>query len=113
MIKHTLTLNRDAVGLLAGALSQGAWYAEKDQTAHAYRAGQVLELPAMDNGPQPESKDPLVAKAWLSFPVSVELTDKQRDTVRACVEFFLKSGRLPPGRATSLLMRELGLAPED
>lgn len=112
----TLDLNRGAARLLAHMLSQPGWC--KD-TSDSYRAGVLLENDTLEVGrlPKNEKGDDAGEDAinhWLkaSHP-TFELTEKQRDTCKRCIEHHLKGGAVHITVFTVHLQRAFGLTPED
>jgi hypothetical protein len=105
---HTLKLTHGSAELLRVLLMAPNWYAN---AADAHRAGTVLEHPAMDNLEPP--KDEKAAEEWRKVPREVEMTEKERDTAKKCVEHFISKGAFRLDRWAIQLIRELGLAPTD
>ncbi len=107
MSTHVLDLTHGAVETLKLALGSPGWY---DTASLAYRAGQILEMPELDitAPPVPEAVD-----GWRKHPMTLTLSEKLRDTAKKCVEHYLKKGGFAITKDAMVLMRELGLAPED
>lgn len=125
MPKPTLELNYGAINLLKQVLSSLGWYTE---TSDAYRAGQLLESPefelprpphdqVLSGSPEVRAEQQAAAEraalAWVRTKVSLECTEKQRETMKRCVESFMKKGGLPAGEVTNRILDQLGLAPTD
>lgn len=113
---HPLNLTRTAAHLLAQVLSVPGL--TKD-TGHLFRAGQVNEdhLSEVGGPPFPNAKaddaDKVAKnKAWGNEPFpAFEVTERQRETLKALVGAGIEV--IPPGKHTNVLLRELGMSPED
>lgn len=116
----TLNLNRGSARLLLHLLQAAEWYAGDQAAGHLARTGAIIEDPALDLPPTPKVADPkqltdeerAAEKEWSAASVTFEPTFKQLDTIKVCVQHFVKRGALFPGAASARLLREVGLAPE-
>lgn len=108
---HDLNLDRGAINLLMVMLQGHSWY---DTPADAYRAGEVLELPEFDDPAKPaETATQAEKKEYLLRPVTITVGEKQRDTLKRCVDTHAKKGFFGPSKHANRLLRELGLAPTE
>jgi hypothetical protein len=98
---HTLQLTTGGVLLLKHLLSQPNWYDGKVPLILA--AGQVLELPALTAEP-PKNEDEATAV------VAVEVTEKQREALKACVAYWAGKSAFGPSKHVAILLGVLGLA---
>ncbi len=106
-MNHALNLTNGAIEALKQTLGSPGWY---DTPSLAYRAGQILEMPEFDITAPPIEE---AAALWRKQPVTISLSEKLRDTAKKCIEAYLKKGSFSITKDAMVLMRELGLAPED
>jgi hypothetical protein len=132
-IRHTVKLKRGTIELLKAILAQHTWY--KDTPNMLLRACYILEAPICTGQKPPECpysvKDYLesderkatfaalqrdwgseVLKPWEDEEVEHELTEKERECVKACLRWFLKEARLDASRFTLNALTQFGLAEE-
>lgn len=110
MSNHTAQINRGAAVLLSSMLIAPGWY---EDGVTAARACAILEMPELDQDPGERKDGSDELKAWESEVVALELTERQRDTIKTCVEKHAKGGRMPLGRAAGALLRAFGFEPKD
>lgn len=105
-----LQLDRGSIRLLGQVLNSAGW---STTTSDSYRAGELLESPEFELPKPPAEQDESAALAWTRVHVELPISAKQRETARKAVEHFVLKAALTNGRHTNLLLRALGLAPED
>lgn len=110
-----------ALFALRQLLPTASWYAdEHNQQAklivHGVGADEAIgELPPAPER-QPDEPDVSFAKrvkAWAEAPRTVSWTDKQRDAVKVCVQYYLKKGIFVATPVTVRLLTVLGLCDGD
>lgn len=114
-IQGTTTLPQFAVFVLAAALEQPGWaVTSRDHGATFQLLETVLpecklpdELRArMTTQRQARQEFPL----WCSEPIALSISEKQRDTIKKCLQTLRDRGALMPGWATYSLLSTFGLA---
>lgn len=107
--KTELSLTRGAAALLISSLSL-PWTKKVDDL---YRCGAILDIEELNLARAPDPKDAEGHREWADHEVSVSLTDRQRETVRAAINHHIEAGGFPAGRHTNRLLRQIGLAGEE
>lgn len=111
MAEHIIKINRGAARLLVSMLSHGGWYTDPAQAA---RACSLMDLPELEQDPGDRKDDSPEFKAWALESVEFKVTERQRDTVKACIEAHSKVGRFHIGnRSMGPLLRAFGFEPKD
>ncbi len=111
-MSHSITINQGAVKYLADMLNSTGW---AKTTADIIIGGGLLatklELPDF---PSPEAKETVgefntrcLPYMKTGFP-ALELTDKERDCARRCLDYYVKEGRLAPSSFTRDLLLAFG-----
>lgn len=101
-LTHKLALHRGGLVLLKSIISTPNWYESKPQYLRA--AGTLLELPEM-TAETPE-KPP---QAWLEEEIILEVSEKGREALKACVEFYSKKAAFSPSKFINRIMAQLGM----
>lgn len=110
---ETLALNKFQVVIVRGLLGAPGW--SKD-TGTTWRAGQILEERIPELGTEPKQDDETGRaewKAWATTACPIEVTPKQKDVIKKCVEHFITGGQVSPSRYLMGLLSALGLKPEE
>lgn len=105
---HTLNLTQGALQYLRDILQNPGW---AKTTELIMRGGKLLVdvLPEPEPVPQGEDETPAAIKAWIARPIPpVEITEKQRDTIKAAVAFAVERGSLRAGPQAMNLLSQLG-----
>lgn len=112
----SFSLPQFSVFVLTGALEQPGWAVTSRDHGCAF---QLLEtvLPAVklpeelrSCSTQRAARD--AAPSWCSQMLAVDITERQRDTVKKCLSTLRDKGALPPGWGTFALLSAFGLADE-
>lgn len=130
-ILHKITVPRGAWLLWRDLCVQGEWY--KNSPKHFIPACEIPELPPITDSKMPEFKPPEasgfpfesafniavnqaqaawqkeVLLPWQSEEVSYEVTEEQRDCLKALTEHFVKAGGIRPGKSALRAVKALGL----
>ena len=103
---HDLTLTNASAFLLREVISTPQWYEGKGLDLVGAAIG-VTETLSDHIPPKDLDNDALVA--WEKKPYKLTLTEKQRDSAKACVEWHLNKGNLRLSAPVGVLCRELGI----
>lgn len=110
MSDHIANLTRSAARLLASMLIAPGWY---EDGITAARACAILEMPEFDQDPGERKDGSAELESWSAEPVVVTLTERQRDTIKSCIEKHAKRGAMPLGKAAGAIFRAFGFEPKD
>lgn len=106
----TTTLPRLSVRILRNVLSAPGW---AKKTEEVWLAGKLLcEVIPEDVDEAPEFATKTAERAWCQEPVSLELTEKQREVCKTAVKALIAEGRMAPGEYSYRLIGMLGLGDE-
>lgn len=126
--RNKMRLPLGSVSLMASALTQQGF---SDDPRHLYRAGQLLEqldyvLESSERPEQPDLSEEMPRaqaeavrkqyaeknKKWIDREVDIDITEKQRETVKGCLEHLCKQRVLTAGRPLNGLIDAFGLIEE-
>jgi hypothetical protein len=114
-----ISVTRAAVTLLVQGLTQPGW---TQSTADLYRAGKLADSleSTYEADPEPEgiAGETVAAattrfRSWANREVQVGVTDKDQDTIRTCLRFLAKEGKIRPTRHYVSLAEALGLTEKE
>ena len=129
-IRHKLNLYRGTVEMLKEVLKSPMWY--KDKPEHLADACLLRESVVLTSQTPPKMEEKAadylkndaeklrfmelregwekdVLEPWLGEQVEFEVSEGERDAMKACVDWYRKEGRLEATRYTLNALRELGL----
>lgn len=108
-----------AIAILEEILTTPTWYKEDPKQARLIvAASNALDaLPDTTLRPQPNKDEAANAykervDAWAELILMFEWTDRQKETVKKCVAYYLKQGAFAINHNTVALIRILGLDDE-
>jgi len=106
-----MNIKRACVNVLTNILGNNQWYEGKVDLA--YLGGRVLvkKLPDLTGAEPPKEAEEV--KGWLDEEFDVDLTDKEINATKQCLEFSLKKSALPLNTYTFELMNLFGVDDPD
>ena len=114
--KHTVTIPQLSVFALTDVLEAPGW---SKTPADIMLAGQILvEVIPEITRPEAVVKARTQSEArkadgpWCDLPVTLEVTEKQRECVKRCLTHWTEKGALPGGRYSSAMLGGFGFTAE-
>ena len=117
MAQHTITTNNYGLANVVSMLTSTEWY--KNDAKHYVRSGHILDKIEdtfnWDEEPEEatDERRPGMVPSNKDAAVSFDVSEKQRETLKACFEWYLKQGKLPNDKTFRVLVRQLGVAEDE